>query len=143
MLLKFQQRISSLSSGDHVTLKLFHKIKLTWTSCRVSSNSWCQSSVFTVSNSLRIPIFLIFSRLLLNRCRSFLYLHKASGIWNWGDLSFCSESTKLKKVRVLNVPLASRCNTAKVARPKFFLRHFQVALKTYWFGFLSKYFMIE
>lgn len=117
LFLKFQQRIFSLR------YKIFRKIKLTCTSCFVLCNSWCQS-VFTVSKFLCIPIFFpMFIRLLLNRDRSSLYLHKASWIWNWSDLLFCCKSTKLKKCRVLNAPLASYCNTAKIATPQNFLRH--------------------
>ena len=88
LLLKFQQRIFSLR------YKILRKIKLTCTSCFVLCNSWCQS-VFTVSKFLCIPIFFpMFIRLLLNRDRSSLYLHKASWIWNWGELLFCCKSWK-------------------------------------------------
>ena len=53
---------------------------------RVSFHSRSQS-FFTVaiSSSCGDLLICMFSRLSLNRCSSFVYLHKASGTWKWTD----------------------------------------------------------
>ena len=52
---------------------------------RVSRHSLSQSFFTIVTNvagdDLFIRMLSIFSRLSLNRCSSFIYLHKASGVW--------------------------------------------------------------